>query len=77
MWDPNAEVKAFPEVCGETPPATFQFIPATGALGTVPPVTRFAWVTDKYCTGSDESCCTSQYLLLKHACAFCNAVSRP
>ena len=31
MRDPSATVKTFPDVCGETPPATFQFIPATGA----------------------------------------------
>ena len=37
MRDPSAEVKAFPGVCGETPPATFQFIPATGAQDAVPP----------------------------------------
>ena len=31
MNDPGASAKGFPDVCGETPPATFQFIPATGA----------------------------------------------
>jgi hypothetical protein len=36
MRDPGATAKGFPDVCGETPPATFQFIPATGAASALP-----------------------------------------
>ena len=33
LKDRHAVPKRFPDVCGETPPATFQFLPATGAAG--------------------------------------------
>jgi len=75
MRDPSAEAKAFPEVCGETPPATFQFIPATGARSTVPPATR-SCVLGNPCTGLDEPCCPTGT-----CCAACiappDAVLRP
>ena len=40
MRDPGATAKGFPDVCGETPPATFQFVPATGAEHALPHVSR-------------------------------------
>lgn len=33
LRDPHTTPKRFPDVCGSQPPATFQFLPATGALG--------------------------------------------
>lgn len=33
LRDPQAVPKQFPDVCGAQKPATFQFLPATGAPG--------------------------------------------